>query len=279
VFANVTNKGLTDTNDSFIVQFYAGDPLDGGTQIGGDITIAQLPAEQMTTVSTVDYVLKAGVNDIFARVNYNGATNESNYTNNEANNSVSVSMYNYYFGNVTGKTMLVGGVFALMGFGNVTNTKGLIFFSNEDSKFSFSDLQSATRDKQGQLVSNAFTEIDSALNTTAYPDSIKQIWGAGTDTPLGDHLFNLTTGPIYNVPIVNSTNTSDFVTGILWDTADDKGNGQYDSADNEDIVFVTEINSGKQGTYGTYDMEARIPANLRDYLPGSGLINFYVELQ
>ncbi len=279
VYANITNQGLTDIINPFIVQFYEDNPDTGGTQIGNDVTVSGLLIGQTTTVNTTNYILKAGSNNIFVRLNHNNLTNESDFSNNEANNSVSVSIYNYYFGNVTGKTMLVRGVFSLMSFGNTTDTKGVIFFSNENSEFSFQDLQSVTRDKQGLLVSNAFTEVDSALNTTSYYDSIKQIWGAGTDTPQVTRTFILTTGAIYNVPIANSTNTSDFVTGILWDTADDKGNNQYDSSDDEDIVFVTEINKGKQGEYGTYDMEARIPAALKDYKLGSSAINFYVELQ
>ena len=161
---------------------------------------------------------------------------------------------------------------------NRTGIKGHILIAHIDSSFSYEDLKAITRNTENDPVGSAFTELDSALNTTDFEDSIKNVWGAGTDTPIQTKLFNLSSGLITNVPIVNSTITSDFVTGILWDTGDDQGNLRYDALDKEDVVFITEITYEKTGQYGTYDYEIKIPALLRDYIGSSDKLAFYLEL-
>ncbi len=80
---------------------------------------------------------------------------------------------------------------------------------------------------------------------------------------------------VLSVPIVESTNTSAFVTGILWDAADDTGDGEYDAADREDLVFVTRINASQQGGYGTYDYEVRVPSMLGGYAGADGAVAIY----
>jgi hypothetical protein len=78
--------------------------------------------------------------------------------------------------------------------------------------------------------------------------------------------------------VVPSTEYEDFVTGILWDTSQDTGNLRYDSADKEVIVFITELNHAKQGKYGVYDFEIRVPATLREYSGENNKLAFYFEL-
>ena len=77
-----------------------------------------------------------------------------------------------------------------------------------------------------------------------------------------------------NVPIVNSTNTSDFVTGILWDYSD--GNSEYNGT--QDLILITRINENKTGEFGTYDYEIKIPAPLRSYVSGTNTVTFYTEI-
>ena len=80
-----------------------------------------------------------------------------------------------------------------------------------------------------------------------------------------------------NVPWDNSTNTSSFYTGILWDTSD-SANDYYDATQDEDLVFITKINMSKVGLHGTYDYEIKIPSNLKDYKGASSKVDFYYEL-
>jgi hypothetical protein len=80
---------------------------------------------------------------------------------------------------------------------------------------------------------------------------------------------------INSIPIVNSTNSSSFVTGILWDTT---GGFNFYSG-TQPIVFVTVMNQSQQGAYGIYDYEIAVPAKLRDYVAGGGTVTFYTELR
>jgi hypothetical protein len=85
------------------------------------------------------------------------------------------------------------------------------------------------------------------------------------------------------VAIVNSTNTtnynsvenSTFITGILWDTTKDNGDGDYGD-DGEDLVFIAGINVGKTGLgSSSHDYETAIPTMIRN----EGNVYFFVELK
>ena len=56
-------------------------------------------------------------------------------------------------------------------------------------------------------------------------------------------------------------------------------NGEFDSGDKEDVIFVAPINKNAEGTYGIYDYEIRVPAKLREYNSAdSKAAVFYVEI-
>jgi len=278
IYANVTNEGLSAANDSFIVQFYYENPESGGVLIQNK-TILNLSSLETVTVNTTLYLLKIGKNNIYVKIDSINTINESKETNNVANNTVLVSLYQYYYANVSAKLVL--GTFdqnTLMDFKNLSPTGGIVLFADEDSSFAFTDLKALTRNINDQLVGDDFSNIDQAMNTTDFDDSIKSLWGAGSDSPIQTKTFEIASNSINDVPIINSTNTSSFVTGILWDINDDQGNLQYDAADKEDVIFVTEINSSKQGLFGVYDTEIKIPATLREYKPGNERVAVYIEL-
>ncbi len=77
------------------------------------------------------------------------------------------------------------------------------------------------------------------------------------------------------MPVINSTNTTNFKTGILWDKSD--GNTEYNGT--QDIIFITEINEQQQGSQGIYDFEIKVPALLRNYNAAGTSVAFYVELK
>ena len=109
---------------------------------------------------------------------------------------------------------------------------------------------------------------------TKYNDSIRKIWTANTDTPIATKSMTIFNRRINNVPIIDSTSTSSFITGMLWDTSD--GNTQYDGT--QDLVFITQINESKPGAYGTYDYEIRLPVNLKNYHGSGANVEFYSEI-
>ena len=279
IYANITNAGLSDASNPFIVQFYLGDPDSGGTQIGGNATILNLSIGATKTVNTT-YLLNIGNNNIFVYIDRTNAVNESDKSNNKANNSISVGMYQYYYGNIT-TNLLLGTSNNSIFFNNlnITDFRGNVFVANAESVFSFTDLQALGRNKNNDSVNNDFSDLDTNLNTTGFSDSINAVWANGTNIPLMTGVFQITPKlTIYNVPIVYSSNNSNFTTGILWDTADDISNNfQYDTTDKEDVIFVTSFNVSKTSSSG-YMYEIKVPALLRNYKSTSGKVALYYAI-
>ena len=138
-----------------------------------------------------------------------------------------------------------------------------------------------------EVIDISATNIDvsnnlNILGITTAP-TIKNIDFSGTNIDLAaTGIFRLkdnNTGAAANYVIdANSTNNTNFATGILWDSNDDS-DGEYNETDREDLVFAAEINKSQQGAYGVYDYELRVPAKLRDYKgPNSEAAAFYVEI-
>ena len=102
----------------------------------------------------------------------------------------------------------------------------------------------------------------SGSNITKYPDSINSTF---VFEYVANNLSALVVfaNSIENVSITNSTNNTNFYTGILWDKSDDSGDGQFSGS--EDIVFVTEIKRNQPGKFGDYDFEMRVPSLLPRY--------------
>jgi hypothetical protein len=279
VFANITNLGLSDATDPFIVQFYYGDPDLGGTQLNSNITVPNLSKNDFVIVNTT-FILKPGVNNVYVILDPNDIVNESDESNNKANNSILIPIYQYYYGNISVE-ILLGDYLnkTLLKVESFITNYGNIIVSDVDSSFSFNNLIPLTRNINDQKTNNDFTDLDTIMNVSDAPDSIKNIWGLGSNDPIATDTFNISGRIIENVPIINSTNNSNFITGILWDKTDDISNNyQFDYNDKEDVVFVTKINSKKQGAYGIYDYEIRIPSLLKNYKQGTSLVNFYIEI-
>ncbi|RME53136.1 hypothetical protein D6783_02870 [Candidatus Woesearchaeota archaeon] len=279
VFANITNQGLSDATDPFIVQFFKGDPDAGGEQVGSNQTVPSLLIGEVVTLN-VSFTLSAGDNNIFVVLDPNNTVNESDESNNEANNTLVVSLYQIFYGNVSKDVVLDSSdnksLFAVV---NVSTVQGHIFIADVDSSFSFANLQALTRTTTDVQTGNDLTEADALLNTSSFNDSLKNVWGGGSDTPLQTETFVLETKTILHVPVVNSTNSSAFVTGLLWDAGDDASlNQQFDQTDKEDLVFVTRINESMQGAFGVYDYEIKVPALLRTFKPGSDAVAIFYEI-
>ena len=227
------------------------------------------------------YILNIGVNNIFVYIDRNNSVNESDKSNNKANNSVRVGMYQYYRGNITANLLLSSSNTSIFFNAlNITYFKGNVFVSSSDSVFSFTDLQALGRNKNNNTVNNDFSDLDSNLNTTGFYDSINTVWANSTNVPLSTSDFIITPKfTIHNVPVVYSSNNSNFTTGILWDTADDLSyNFQYDTIDKEDIVFVTSFDSSKNGL-GDNLYEIKVPALLRNYKGTLGKVALYYTLE
>jgi hypothetical protein len=274
IFANIYNIGGSPATN-FVVQFWKGDPDAGGAQINGNKTIANLSNGNNITVN-VTYNVTIGNNNIFVLVDANNSVAELNESNNKANNSLNVSLYQVYAGNTSGiidmeKQTINKSLYQW----NVSNATGSnIFVTDLEATPNFLSLQAIGRDTSNATTSNDFTDIDTALNSTNFSDSINNTFTAN-NAPKDTRNITVFSKTINYVPIVNSTNVSSFVTGILWDTYD--GNTEYNGT--QDLVFTTEINKSQQGSRGLYDFEIKVPALLRNYKGPGTSVAFYSELK
>ncbi|MDD9953415.1 MAG: Ig-like domain-containing protein [Candidatus Woesearchaeota archaeon] len=279
VNATVFNIGnLNATN--ITVQFFLGDPDLGGVQINGNATIASLGIGENTTVS-MNHSAVIGLNRIYVLVDpplaTNGSIAEENESNNEAFRDFNVGHFEIFAG-TSGNELKISDASIISAFKwNQTNVTGSnVFVADTDSSLIFTSLQAIGRNTTNgtDTGNDDFEEIDQQLNATSLNDSVNLTWTSG-GAPVASITLQSFKRTITDIPVVNSTNTSSFVTGILWDTSD--GGSAYNTS--QDIVFVTIMNESQAGQYGIYDYEIKIPATLRDYILGGGSVSFYTELR
>lgn len=283
VTASVFNSALKEEPDT-LIRFYEATP-NGLVQMGGDI-IRDIPAKSNITVN-VSWVVKPGNHTFVVAADPENVIIESNEANNRANKSIFVSSYHVFYGSSDTSIVLDSGLnFSVFIWKNSTDAVGNIYAADTDTKNSidWSNLFALGRDalnnNAGPEIINDWEELDSMLNMTNMTDSINSTYLKTNYEPADMAGFTINGIPTSYVSIVNSTNTSDFVTGILWDRTDSEINNYFDSEEKEDIVFATSINTGKTGMLGTYDYEIKVPAGLRKYQsPNSGnTLTFYVEV-
>ncbi len=277
--ATIYNIGNGDAAN-ITVQFFEGYP-GSDNQINGNKTINSLPLGTNATVNTT-YIVKMGSTNIYVVVDpplaTNGSIVEANESNNLAYNIIIVGSYEIVIGNITGLLQLYDTTNMSLFDWNVSNyTNSNIYVVDSDSIVKWDSLQAVSRDTINGLQMDDFDEADTAMNMTQNPDSINTTWteNGGVRLSMGWVAYGNT---INNVAIVNSTNTSNFVTGILWDY-NDPNNGEYNGT--QDVVFITKVNENKTGMYGVYDFEIRVPAMLRGYIQPNtqNSVTFYVEIK
>jgi len=277
--ATIFNDGYTAA-DNFTVQFFIGDPAAGGVQIGVNQTILYLAGLSNTSL-TQTHLLRPGPNKIFILVDGNDAIMEIDETNNEANTTFHVGAYHTYFGSLIANVTLDtsrNDTFKSFFFMNATGT---LFFARTGVSIQFASLEPLGRTSTGAATTDDFTQADDLLNMTEFNDSIAQLWTNGTNTPLQTETFEIYGDTLVHVPIVSSDNTSNFITGILWDSSHDlSSNTEYDVADKEPLIFISRITQDTVGEYGLSDFVQKVPALLRSYANQSTTtITIYYELQ
>jgi len=97
-----------------------------------------------------------------------------------------------------------------------------------------------------------FSDIDRVLQSTNYSDSVNRTYTAAGSV---NEFSSFTTyGRIIDsVPVVNSTNTSNFITGMLWDYSDSNP-GRYNGS--QDLIFVTRMNKVQRDIMGLRTLNA-----------------------
>ncbi|MCX9083918.1 MAG: hypothetical protein OIN87_03860 [Candidatus Methanoperedens sp.] len=282
--ATVFNVGNVDVNN-IIVRFY-----DGSTDLNiiENVTIESLTAGERKN-ATINWSAIIGTHNISIKVDPDNAIPETNETNNNASRPIDVSAWQKYYGSLAGYLGLNDQEMNSFNNWSISGVDGNIFISSL-TELNFSNLSALGRNKSGGLAQGNFSRADELLNMTKGSknatgfsnNNITQIFSLDGTTPRNTTTFTVYGRNITNVPIVDSTyvlnldsvETAAFITGILWDSSKDDGDGEFGD-DGEDLVFIGKINLGKEGINDClHDYEIAIPSTL-----GNGAnVYFHVEL-
>ena len=273
ITATIRNQGYVDSSN-VLVQFYSGNPSFGGIQIGSN-QLVELNVSQGLNVSQI-YSAELGLNEIYVVIDQDDSFNELDENNNLGNKNFSVGAWQFFYGDLlpeTNYSLEDANENNLVDWSVNSFSGGNVFVADVDSSISWPSVLALGKNTLGGDSSSDFSEVDSLLSMSGFEDSVSNLYLGEEDS------FSVFNRIVNSVPITNSTNNTNFVTGILWDSSDNIGNNEYDSTDREDLIFVTKIRNNIQGTYGIYDYEIRVPATLRDYAGGSSnTVAFYMEI-
>ena len=202
---------------------------------------------------------KIGLSNISVHLDLLENVSEDNESNNVANNSIYLEAWQDIYGNMSLDKLLSGWGKNMSFWGGEEGFAGSVFVADSESDVEWVSLQAIGRTKAGLVSSNDFSEIDSILEMGSFNDSVYEVFSV---SELDN--FSVFQRDIANVSYVNSSANGNFVTGILWDMSD-SADSEYDSGEEEDVVFVAKVNRGKVGSYGVYDYEICVPSKLRSY--------------
>jgi hypothetical protein len=183
-----------------------------------------------------------------------------------------IPVWQFYYGNLSSKISLSNSDNISTFTWNDQFTAN-IFIVETGSSISWNALQALGRNISNMSQYNDFSEADVNLSMAEFVDSINNSFTVN-NMPKFTVSLSVYNKIIQNIPVVNSTNTTDFYTGILWDMSD--GNTQYNGS--QDLVFITHKNLSAHGKFGYYNYEVRVPATLKNYKLGSGTVTLYTEI-
>jgi hypothetical protein len=187
------------------------------------------------------------------------------------------SAWQIIFGNITGKLVLKKGNSTELYSWNWT-TYGRVYAKRASDSINWQSLYDIGRTTFEIASSDDFAELDSVLGTGAYADNITATYSSDGSAPLRTYSATVYGRSIPYVPIANSSPlATPFLTGILWDSTADFDD-QYDLSENENLVFFTELNGTRQGAYGNYTYELRVPSTFDTY-KGYSTVELWLELQ
>jgi hypothetical protein len=184
-------------------------------------------------------------------------------------------VWHRFFGNVTGSVLLSP---------RDDNTEifyrwiwngqaGNIYAVRASAATNWASLVALGRNTTIQPSTNDFTELDTLLGISSEGDRIRNLFSSDGSSPLDTRNMTIFNKAVDYVPVANSSTQGFSKTGIAWDSSETVGNGQFDTSDNEDVVFMTAIN----GT-APFQYDIRVPGTLDTYKVGS-TVEFWVELE
>jgi hypothetical protein len=254
ISVNVSNLGCVSA-DNFMTSFFLGNPVLNN-YIGN---VTGTVGAFSSFVFEAPFVSLIGVNDIFIKADNTEILVEDFEDNNIDSRVLNIGAWQEFYGNVDAVKVLGSFNDSFGGWSNDTNPVGNVFMADSEADINWASLLAVGKNTLGVDAPNDFSEIDLLLGMGGYLDSVVSSYGSPTLDNFFVHRNNIT-----NVAAIQSTDNDNFHTGILWDSSDDS-DGEFDSVEKEDLVFVSKINDGSNGKYGSYDYEIKIPAKLREY--------------
>ena len=231
-------------------------------------------------ISNFTYQINSSPNFVVGWIFYANDTS-SNFNSTDFQTFIVASQYNIFYGNIKSDIILdTSQNLSVIAWLNNSKIKGNLYVTDSDALngISWTSLQAIGKDKAKNDVANDWEDIDTLLGMSNFNDSINLTY-TSNQKPKNKTDFVVRGILIENVSTVNSTNSSNFVTGILWDTSD-SADAQYDTSEKEDLVFVSKATGKNQGLFGIYNYEIKIPARLQRYRTPNNQdsLSFYVEL-
>lgn len=235
-------------------------------------TVANFSAGTQETITTwINATI--GPHGIQATIDPEDEYVENNETNNDASRWLNVTAWHTIAGNATHKHVLADDDNAMHEWPLQNTTAGNLYAADTDTAIDWYGLQALGRKADGTTATQDLAEADTALGLAGHHDSITLKYGENESAPRTTKSFTIHGATIDHIPITNSTNTSSFQTGILWDATQGT---EYDGT--QPLVFITAINPDTQGAYGTYDYEIAVPSTLQDTEGTTGELAFYLEI-
>jgi len=223
----------------------------------------------MYSIYTINLTLPAGT--YTWKIGCFDNSSQLNYNESETRTFILPS-WHFYYGNLSSRVSLGSSQNATEYTWNNQQATNL-YVVETGTLVSWASLQALGENISNMTSRDDFYEADVNLSMTAFSDSINRSYTIN-NVPIINMTLTVYNKVLRNIPIINSTNNSNFFTGILWDTTD--GIPEYNGS--QDIIFVSKKNISAFGKYGFYDYELRIPATLKNHKLGAGTVSFYVEI-
>jgi hypothetical protein len=219
-----------------------------------------------SVIEKIIFKAKPGPYRFNASIDEGDRVAESDETDNSQTEKYHVDSYQILYGGSSGQVNLAGSGSKFVSWDQEANAT--FYFSDTDSDFSISTLEPLSGIQD-------IREADQKLNLTGHRDSLENLYDANQDGSIDrTQCWSVGTEETCGIPVINSTVTNSFNTALFYL---DQENTDFNKS--QDIVMATRTNISKEGKYGTYDYEIKLPYNLDQQAPSKNQTEIYYELR
>ncbi len=278
ITVNVTNVGNTNFTGNLSIDLFYSDPLTFYQNLAN---LTPFIPRNFSNISRVQKnITECPFNRSYTIMTNFTAIDEINGTEIRNDSEVyTFPLWSFYFGQILGNLTLRTPANRTLFYWQFTNFTGNIFVADADSQINWLSLfPMGIKNDSSTVAANDFNETDLALNITeTRNDSIMDLFSSNGTNALNFSSFNIFGRLLNNASVAKSTNTSNYLTSMLWDMSDSTDT-EFNLTEKEDIVFVSQILVNKTTINGTYDYEIRVPYRLNTYKGSTESVAFYAQL-